>query len=566
MKDIFKSASLKRNVLVVDDEIINREILGYILSRNYIVTYAVDGQEAIELLRDPDHSYSLVLLDLNMPRINGFEFLNIRAQDEMLKKIPVIVMTAEFDAEVSTLRMGAVDFITKPFEMPEVILARCERVIEVAEDRNILKHIEKDPVTGLYTKEMFIEYVRQLTPYITGSMDAVCINIDRFHFINELFGRREGNVILARIADLIDEFILVGDGIACRAEADTFYVFCEHREDYESALSTLQSKLREVSKMNEIHLRAGAYMNVDTEQMAEMWFDWAKISCDRIRGDYTRQVEYYSNAIHERAILHERLISDIQDAINNRHLIVYYQPKYNIEGDEPRLASAEALVRWRHPELGMISPGEFIPLFESNGLIQRLDNFVWREAAAQVRKWKDELGYSLPVSVNISRVDVFDPDLVLKLNSILTDFELDPSEFMLEITETAYSENSSVLIKTIDRLRDIGFKIEMDDFGSGYSSLNMLTTIPIDVLKMDMKFIRNMLKDEKTLKLVELIIDIAEFLGVPVVAEGVEEEKQLIALKEMGCQIIQGYYFSPPVEAEQFEKFIIKEIERKSAE
>jgi EAL domain-containing protein (putative c-di-GMP-specific phosphodiesterase class I) len=270
--------------------------------------------------------------------------------------------------------------------------------------------------------------------------------------------------------------------------------------------------------------------------------------------------------MQERSIYQQRMIEDIDDSIANHDFVVYFQPKFGIRGDEPRLRSAEALIRWKHPELGMISPGDFIPLFESNGLIQKLDNYVWREAAKQVRAWKDAYGISIPVSVNVSRIDICDPELEEKLVQIMADFTLSPDDLMLEITESAYADNARRLVEVIDHLRAMGYKIEMDDFGSGYSSLNMLTTISIDVLKMDMKFVRNMQKDEKSLKLVELILDIAEFLNVPVVAEGVEEESQLKLLKERGCELIQGYYFSKPVPPEEFEVFIREELEKRKEE
>ncbi len=550
------AAVLKRNILIVDDEIINREILGNFLSENYLVTYADNGREALDILASSTRQYSLILLDLIMPGMSGFEFLEYRSRDSALKQTPVIVMTSEKGAEVKSIRMGAADFITKPFGMPEVILARCERIIELSEDKSIIRSIEKDAVTGLYTKEFFFEYVRQLMPRIEGETDAVVLNIDRFRLMNELFGRKEGNAILAKVAELIREVILTVKGIACRAEADTFMVFCAHQEGYPAMLARIQHELSKLTHTLRIRLRAGVCPNTDSSLMVETWFDRAKSACDRIRGDYIRQVELYSTGQHERAVFRERLISDIDKAIANRDIRVYYQPKYRIQGDQPRLSSAEALVRWIHPELGFISPGEFIPLFESNGLIQKLDNYVWSEAARQVMQWKETYGVSVPVSVNVSRVDIYDPELEDKLARLLETFHLDPGELMLEITETAYADNADNLIEVVQKLRGRGFMIEMDDFGSGYSSLNMLTTIPIDVLKMDMKFIRNMLRDEKSLRLVELIVDIAQFLGVPVVAEGVEEEAQLRVLKEMGCACIQGYYFSKPVPPAEFVPFI----------
>ena len=206
----------------------------------------------------------------------------------------------------------------------------------------------------------------------------------------------------------------------------------------------------------------------------------------------------------------------------------------------------------------MISPGDFIPLFEGNGLIQKVDHYVWSEAASQIKKWKDKFGVTVPVSVNVSRVDIYDPDLEKTLVGILEENGLTTDDMMLEITESAYADDAKGLTDVVNELRNRGFKIEMDDFGTGYSSLNMITTIPIDVLKIDMKFIRNMNKADKSRKLVELVMDIAKFLKVPAVAEGVEDETQLEALKGMGCEIIQGYYFSKPVPADEFEQFIEK--------
>ena len=252
----------------------------------------------------------------------------------------------------------------------------------------------------------------------------------------------------------------------------------------------------------------------------------------------------------------------MDSAIKNHDFLVYYQPKYNITGDTPKLCSAEALIRWKHPELGMISPGDFIPLFEHNGLIQKVDNYVWECAARQVDEWKKKLGYTLPVSVNVSRIDLFDPQLEEKLHKVLSDSGITENELMIEITESAYADDAAKVMEITEKLRSEGFKIEIDDFGSGYSSLNMIMNIPVDVLKLDRSFVKNLKKDEKSLMLVEIVIGIARFLNVPVVAEGVEDEDQLKTLKGMGCEIVQGFYFSRPVPAEEFEVFIKKEVER----
>ena len=218
------------------------------------------------------------------------------------------------------------------------------------------------------------------------------------------------------------------------------------------------------------------------------------------------------------------------------------------------------MIRWQHPEYGMISPGVFIPLFEENGCIKRIDSFVWNKVAEQIKKWQGRYSRTIPVSVNVSRIDICDPELESELLSIVKNNEIDISSMFLEITESAYSEDSDMILETVKRLRDDGFKVEMDDFGSGYSSLNMLTEMPIDVLKLDMKFIRNICTNEKDRRMMELMIDIADFLNVPVVAEGVEHKEQYELLKKSGCDIIQGYYFSKPVPLEEFDKIVEKEL------
>ena len=552
--------ALRRRVLVVDDDEINRAILGNILSDKYDVSYAENGQQAYEMINERMTTYSLVLLDLMMPVMDGFEFLKLIRAEESSSNVPVIVMTSESDAEVVSINLGAVDFITKPYDMPEVIMARCERIIELFEDKSLIKAAERDDLTGLYSREFFYEYIRQIEKYSPErAVDAVVLNIGHFHMINEMYGRDVGDDVLKKTGLALSHIFDDKSFIGCRLDGDTFYYYVDHIEQYDEVFDGFTEELARLTQIPRIRFRIGIYQNVDKGLSAEYWFDHAKLACDSIRYDYTREICYYSMEQNKKELYQERLINDMEKSINNRDFVVYYQPKFDVTGDTPKLRSAEALIRWIHPELGMISPGDFVPLFESNGLIQKLDQFVWQETASQIKKWKDEYGVSVPVSVNVSRVDINDPELEEKLQILLKENDITSKDLMLEITESAYSENADVLIDVVNDLRTMGFLIEMDDFGSGYSSLNMLTSIPIDVLKVDMVFVRNMNKDEKSMKIVELVLDIAKFLGVPAIAEGVEDESQLNKLKEMGCDIIQGYYFSKPVPPDEFVKFI-KEV------
>ena len=204
------------------------------------------------------------------------------------------------------------------------------------------------------------------------------------------------------------------------------------------------------------------------------------------------------------------------------------------------------------PHIRHGQPGDFIPLFESNGLIRELDRYVWCEAAQQIRLWTESFGKVIPVSVNVSRADLYDAELHNTLIDIVEEAALQPSDCLLEITESAYSDNADALVATVEHLRERGFRIEMDDFGSGYSSLNMLTSLPIDALKLDMKFIRNICDNPRDLRMVELVREIADFMNIPIIAEGVETKEQYLILKSVGIDIIQGYYFSRPLPSAQF--------------
>ena len=254
----------------------------------------------------------------------------------------------------------------------------------------------------------------------------------------------------------------------------------------------------------------------------------------------------------------------LQKALDENQFVVWFQPKFNIRGGRPVLCSSEALVRWRHPELGMVSPGVFIPLFERNALISKLDQYVWNQAARQVARCKARYGSSVPVSVNVSRIDLFDTDLKQTMLGIVKENGLEFRDFLLEVTESAYSEDGAQLVGAIRDLRDAGFKIEMDDFGSGYSSLNSLSEMPVDIIKLDMSFTRKIHENKTTLRVVELIVEMAKSLGALVVAEGVETEVQYQLLKQVGCDCVQGYFFSKPLPAAEFEAFIesrIKDLE-----
>ena len=565
--EVFHSVNGKRQILIADDEMINREILGEMLKDDYEILFAEDGIKTLEMIEQYRETLSLVLLDILMPGMSGLDVLKALKEDQRLTHIPVIVMTAERDTEVESLRLGATDFIPKPYPAVDVVHARVLRTIELSEDREIIQSTEKDLLTGLYNKEFFYRYAEQFDHYHKDKeMDAAIIDVNHFRMVNERYGKSYGDEVLRLIGEQLLETVSIRGGLACRQEADTFLLYCPHGEGLGEIIDDASKRIAEQSMSdNRIRLRMGIYECVDKSIDIERRFDRAKMAADSAKGSFTRTIGIYDDKLHEKQLYAEQLIEAFPAAIREKQFRVYYQPKFDVRPDTPVLTSAEALVRWIHPDLGMISPGDFIPLFEENGLIQQLDYYVWEEAARQIRDWKDRLNYSIPVSVNVSRIDMYDPNIVETLQELTQRHGLSGRDMLLEVTESAYTQDSAQIIETAQRLRAQGFQIEMDDFGTGYSSLNMISTLPIDALKLDMQFIRNAFKEDGNTHMLEVIIGISDFLSVPVIAEGVETEEQLHALKNIGCDIVQGYFFSRPVPASEFEPFILQKKEADAA-
>ena len=548
-----------RTVMIVDDDQINREMLGFIIQDGYHLLYAENGLDALNQLRSRPQPVSLLLIDLKMPVMDGFELMQHLREDEKLRQIPVIVLTSETDAEVDSLQRGAVDFIKKPYDMPTVIRARVERIIELAEDRRIINSVETDSLTGMYNKEFFFEYASDMdTSAADGKMDALVIDLDHFHLFNEMHGRAAGDEALCQVADAIREELEKTIGICCRCEADTFFIYCAHRDDHQEMLERIAAHVSSAYEST-LHLRMGVCTRTDMVQDILGRFDRALAACNSVRGNYLTSIAFYDDELYRHDIHAQRLVNEMRDAIRQKQFRVYFQPKYDVSGEKPRLRSAEALVRWQHPEFGLVSPGLFIPLFEQNGMIRDLDSYVWQETSAQIAAWRDKYGRVIPVSVNVSRIDLFDADLLDRLNAIRDGNRLPGGALLLEITESAYTEDTEQAISVIRAMREHGYAIEMDDFGSGYSSLNMLLQMPVDAIKIDGGFMRAIAGEQGNAWLFDSLVDIARHLSVPTIFEGVENENQYRMIRKAGGDVIQGYYFSKPLPAEQFEQLIEKD-------
>ena len=427
------------------------------------------------------------------------------------------------------------------------------------DSQKLISATELDPLTKLYTRNYFLEYANRMhNDDPEKEYNAIVVNIEQFHVVNALYGWEFGDKVLKALGDEIKAFIDENNGIACRSSADRFNIFSTFTDDNNAIYKRFQHALDIFSENVSIRIRMGVMPYSFGLEPMEM-FDRARSACSFLRGGNHEMIKVFNEEMRDKEILDQRLLNDLKSALSHNEFMVYYQPKYNVQVDPPVIESAEALVRWKHHEIGMIPPGKFIELFEKHGQIGLVDRFVWQETARQISEWKKKHGVAIPISVNISRVDFFDPSLVKTLEGIVAQNGLDRKELHLEVTESAYTEDTEQLIGTVKKLRDMGYVIEMDDFGTGYSSLHMLSSVPVDILKLDKSFVDKLAEAqvrEEDVRLVELILDIARNLNLAVVAEGVEQEVQLEFLKSRGCEMIQGYYFSPALPANVFEELV----------
>ena len=547
---------MRKQILVVEDNELNRAILCEILSGAYQVLEAGNGQEGLDVLHQHKDSVALILLDVMMPVMDGYTFLDHIRDDAEFSLIPVIVTTQSDgeEDEVSALAHGATDFVPKPYR-PQVILHRVASLIQLRETAAMVNQFQYDRLTGLCSKEFFYQRVRERLDTDPGrKYTIVCSDIENFKLYNDTFGRAAGDRLLKEVAAIMQR--LVGeDGVCGRYGADCFLCLQEQekeRSDRERFFNT--AYFERSGKMENISIKWGVYEITDLSVPVEQMCDRALLAAKSVKGQYNQPLAVYDDALRGK-LLREKAITDaMETALAEEQFVVYFQPKYSLNGD--CMAGAEALVRWIHPEWGFMSPGEFIPLFEKNGFIPQLDQYVWEKVCARLRDWQDRGYRLLPVSVNVSRADVYQNRLVDTLQGLIRKYGIDPAYLHLEITESAYAEKPGQIISTVEELRKLGFIIEMDDFGSGYSSLNMLSQMTLDILKLDMKFIQNEMEKPEEQSILNDIISMAHRLQLSVVAEGVETGDQVQRLRAVGCDYVQGYYFAKPMPAAEFERLL----------
>lgn len=552
---------LRKKILIVEDNEFNRALLVEILSSQYETLEAENGKVGLEILEREKEAVSLILLDIVMPVMNGYEFLDALKANPAIASIPVIVTTqneGEND-EIAALERGASDFVAKPYKA-KVILRRVASIIHLRENATMLNLFQKDRTTGLLSKEYFCQQAEKiLRSNPDKTYDIICSDVENFKLINDAFGMQGGNKVLKTMGGICQKSTDTLGGICSRFHADQFVSMIEHTEGYSDELyEALTAETREKCGFSNIVIKWGIYQTGDRKISVEQMYDWALQGARSIKGQYGRYYAFYDDKLRSEMLRDQAILDCMEEALEQGQFQVKLQPKYKAAGG--LFTDAEALVRWCHPEWGMQSPAVFIPLFERNGFITKLDQYVWEKVCQLMQQWDKEGLEPVNISINVSRADVYNVNLVDTLLDLVKRYNIAPKRLHLEITESVYTESPEDIIQNVTRLREKGFVVEMDDFGSGYSSLNMLNRMPMDILKLDMQFIRTEMEMPESRRTLRYIIGLAHWLNLSVVAEGVETKEQLEHLRNLGCDYIQGYYLAKPMDPADFEELFRQQI------
>ncbi len=409
-----------------------------------------------------------------------------------------------------------------------------------------------DELTGLYNREGFSQATRDLLHRTDRRYLLLYSNIKDFKLFNQLFGLDKGNEILLNIGELIIQHVKDGD-VYGRINSDHFAICmpkdCFDEKSFKKLVREITNKV--TSKSYSLHIQVGIYEILDPNMDITLMCDRAYMACKSIKKDGVCEIAWYSDQMLVNALLEKEILSSFDFAIINRQFGIYLQPQVFADG---KVFGAEALARWMHPENGLIQPGVFIDVLERADLIYKLDRYIWELAARQIADWKGTEYENISISVNVSPKDLYYLDIKKEFTELIEKYDIDARSFNIEITETAVTSDVAKCAKLILDLQKCGFKVEIDDFGSGYSSLNMLKDINADVLKIDMGFLRKTENRKRAQVILNYTIDMAHELGMQVITEGVETREQLDFLTGMGCTMFQGFYFAKPMTVEEFEK------------
>lgn len=470
----------------------------------------------------------------------------VRRKDKSLRWFSLNALKYKVEDGVPVFRIVNID-VTESRENELLIEQKNEEL------RSLLDH---DALTGLYNRSTFCrktaDFLRQNPE---GTYNMVQFDIERFKVINELYGNFMGDRILLLIAEGLQK-CLKSKGTYGRLEADHFAVCLPAgTEELQQVRDQMEKSLASVKIEQKINLYYGVYTIEDRGMSVDLMCDRANLTLRTVKGNSNRAYAVYNDELHQVVLSEQQLTNSMEEALLQRQFEVYYQPVVDLNTGD--VVSAEALVRWNHPEKGMVSPGFFIPFFEHNGFIIKLDAYIREEVCRNMMELRRRGLRNIPVSVNVSRLEFYDPNLCRSIIDLTERYRLEPQMMRLEITESAYTDNPQQLLAAMKELQNYGFQVLMDDFGSGYSSLNMLKDVPVDILKMDMKFLEDQGISGRGPEILASLVRMAKKLGMRTIAEGIETKEQGDFLRSVGCEYGQGYYYARPMPADSFTSLLM---------
>lgn len=406
--------------------------------------------------------------------------------------------------------------------------------------------------TKIYGRKSFFEKARKMiASHEMGYYIISCINIDNFKVINAQYGAFTGDCVLRHVAQCICECMESIGGICGHIAGDDFAaLYPAENVNFQTLKNSYMRASAPEDILQKIRLRVGRYLIDNGYETVDSMYDNAKIAANSIRENYEKDIEYYRDYMRAEIVKKQQIIYEMNDALSKSQFEIWIQPQYNHATGA--IIGGEVLSRWNR-EGKYISPADFIPIFEQSGFIYELDKFVWEKTCELLKKWIDEERDFLPLSVNISRRDILHDDFIDVFTGIINKYDISFEYIRVEVTESAFSDSTDEVIEKVTELIDLGFIVEIDDFGSGYSSLNTLKDVPADVLKLDMKFFESSKNSQRAGNIIESVVRMAKWLGMAVIAEGVEDKAQADYLKSIGCYYIQGFYYAKPMKTDEYE-------------
>lgn len=415
--------------------------------------------------------------------------------------------------------------------------------------------VQYDSLTGLYNKETaYIKVAEMIQDDFERRYAMIRIDFKHFKFFNGVYGNIEGDKLLKHMADVIrqetpDQYCVYG-----RLSGDIFAICVSYEEEEEliSLTKSITKRIEAYPLQTAIRVIYGIYLIQERSMPVSEIMDYTNIALKSIKENQFANYAFFDLDLQMKMISDRKIEIEMQKALDNREFTFFVQPKYDMRSG--KIVGGESLVRWIHPEEGLISPNKFVPLFEENGFIIKLDEYIWGETCIMLRSWMD-MGYEMvPISVNVSRVHLLDPTFCSKIKELVNKYNIPPKYFELELTESALFDDIETIYSTMNELKEAGFVILMDDFGSGYSSLNMLKNVPVDTVKIDREFLNETVNSNKGKTVIRNVISMINELDLEIVAEGVETKEQVDFLLASGCKVAQGYYYSKPVQINNFEE------------